>query len=452
MASSPRDDLAEQSWLPHATLIPATLDALASEDPEVAANASQLICALLSASSEPPACLEEGDAGRERCAQLVRICLGDEVGDPPNLPALEVVLQLLFRLRDMGSSSPVMDSLLSAVELDIERFFAALAAPSPLPARFARFFSADAPAFRPRSQQRCKVLLLIEEGLKSERPALITPLYELGLFSIVIDLLLMPHTCNALHMRAAAIIEWAISLSAPATTLAPQLAALVPEIRKSLLIDAQLTHRLLALVDEYAPTPSSTAAAEADAADGSSPVATKPKKVLPCCHAFVMHLGACLLGAAQREPEVRTLLEECKGWNAFIAPSGPLTTWESRCSRPLGGLAPTRGSDDSDDDEELDAATMERMLAAQAAARDASLSSGDGDNDDEDDEGAGHSSEYLQHFAHYLSNHNFLNQVHAPPPLPTAAPCSPGPQPPQLSLALAPRRLLTNRPADEPPC
>ena len=127
-----------------------------------------------------------------------------------------------------------------------------------------------------------------------------------------------------------------------------------------------------------------------------------------------MHLGACLLTASQREPEIRELLELCEGWAGFIAPGGALTVWEATQSKPLGGLAPTRGSDnDSDDDEELDAAMMERVLAAQAAAnsRDASLNDSDvGSADaDDDDEGAGHSSEYLQHFAHYLSNRNFLN-------------------------------------------
>jgi len=133
--------------------------------------------------------------------------------------------------------------------------------------------------------------------------------------------------------------------------------------------------------------------------------------VLPCCHAFVMHIGACLLSAAQNEPDVRELLEQADGWNAFISPCGALTAWEATQSKPLGGLAPSRGSDnESDDDDEIDASTMERVLAAQAAANQSGGDSVDANGDDDDDDD-GHSSEYLQHFAQYLSNRNFLNQT-----------------------------------------
>jgi len=403
-----REDLAAQSWLPHATLIPGAFDALASEDADVAANASQLLCSLIAASTEAPACLEEGEAGRERCAQLVASCLGKDVSDPPNLSALEVVLQLLTRQRESQAPSQVADSLLGAVEADIDRFFAAVAAPSPLPDRFARFFSSDeCPSYRPRGQQRCKLLLLLEECLKSERPSLTTPLVDLGLFPIVIDLLLMPHTCNALHMRTAAILEWAIFFTGPS-------AALTTTVRKALISEAQLAQRLIKLVGEYAPP---SAAKAAESAEPAAPAAAPAKgKPLPCCHSFVMHIGACLLSAAQREPEVRALLEEYDGWELFIAPGGPLTTWEQRMNKPLGGLAPTRGSDDndSDDEEELDVATMERVLAATAASQRNSDLNSTSDHDDrhqDDDDEGGHSSEYLQHFADYLSNRNFLNQT-----------------------------------------
>jgi hypothetical protein len=406
-ATTSRDELAAQSWLPHATLIPAALDALDDSNPEVSANASSLLCALLAASSEPPECLEGTDGGHERCAQLVRACLGPEVGDPPNLPALKVVLQLLGRARDSPGGSPVADSILVAIEADVERFFAAVAAPSPLPARFARFFSDETPAYRPRGQQRCEVLLLLEYCLKSERAGLTTPLLELGLFGIIVDLLVAPHTCNALHLRAAAILEWAISHTAWSS---PELATAV---RRSLLVDAKLTERLLALVDEHTPPPPP----EPPAADGgetsAAPAPTKRAKPLPCCHVFVMHIGACLLSAAQREPEFRPLLDAVPGWNRFIAPGGALTTWEALQSKPLGGTAPTRASDsDSDDDDELDATTMERVLAAQAnSLRNSDALSGDGGDGHDDDDEDGHSSEYLQHFAHYLSNRNFLNQT-----------------------------------------
>ena len=254
--ATPRDELADQSWLPHSLLIPAALDALgggtAGDTAEATANASALLCALLAASTEPPLCLEEGDAGVLRCAALVRVCLGDEVGEPPNLAALEVVLQLLTKLREAPppppgaapTTSPVLSSLLDAVEVDIERFFAALAAASPLPDRIARFLPADGAAYRPRGQQRCKLLLLLEECLKSERPALVQPLVELGLFDIVTDLLLLPHTCNALHMRASAILEWAIAVGTP---------SVAPSVHSALLKDAKLGDRLLELVYEYAP-------------------------------------------------------------------------------------------------------------------------------------------------------------------------------------------------------
>ena len=164
------------------------------------------------------------------------------------------MLQLLTKLREApppppgatATVSPVLTSLLDAIEVDIERFFAALAAPSPLPARIARFLPADGPIYRPRGQQRCKLLLLLEECLKSERPALVQPLVELGLFDIVTDLLLLPHTCNALHMRASAILEWAISVTTP---------SIAPTIHKALLSETQLAQRLLELVEEYAPEP-----------------------------------------------------------------------------------------------------------------------------------------------------------------------------------------------------
>jgi hypothetical protein len=252
------------------------------------------------------------------------------------------VLELLPRARDApGGASPVPDSLLAAVEADVERFFAAVAAPSPLPARFAGFFAdGEEPApLRPRGAQRCAVLRLLEECLRAERPALTTPLLELGLFHVVADLLLMPHTCNALHMRAASILEWAIGLP-----YGPASAA--PAVHRALLGDAQLVDRLLGLVREHAPPPPPPP----DAADAAAAARPRPKP-LPCCHAFVMHLGGCLLSAAQREPDIRPLIDACPEWNRFIAPGGPLTLWEQTQSKPLGGTAPTRGSDLDDDDD-----------------------------------------------------------------------------------------------------
>ena len=401
-SAMPRSELDAQSWLPHTALVPAALDALAHDDPEVVTNASSLLCALLAASSEPPECLESSPSGRARCAQLVRVCLG--VDDVPNLPALDVVLHLLSRHRE-SPIAPVAEALLDQVEADIDRFFAAIAAPSPLPARFSRFFANDAPAYRPRGALRCKLLLLLEECLKT-RTALVMPLVELGLFPIVLDLLLLPHSCNALHMRAAAILEWAISFSSSS-------AELVTAVRRALVADAQIATRLTVLVADYAPLPKGEGAVVGAAGKAKG-------KTLPCCHAFVMHISACLLSASQRESEMRELLEaECLQWAQFIAPGGALTSWEQQQSRPLGGNTPARASEDSDDDDEIDASTIKSVLAAQAAAAasrgDSDLDSGgvgdDQDDEELDDESGAHSSSYIQHFAQYLSSRNFVNQT-----------------------------------------
>lgn len=117
-----------------------------------------------------------------------------------------------------------------------------------------------APLARDHADCRCKLLLLIEEGFRSSRSSIVLPLLELGLFDVVrhaagkapcparglsplragsrmafdasvmiawrppsrqvLDLLLSPHTCNAIHMRTAAILECAISSP---SELAPQI-------------------------------------------------------------------------------------------------------------------------------------------------------------------------------------------------------------------------------------
>ena len=387
------------------------------------ANASAFLCAYLAATNEAPLCLEEGEGGTLRCAALVRVCLGDDIGEPPNLPAIEVLTQLLILLRNEAPGSAVLGTLLEHIEADIERFFAALAAPSPLPARIARFIPNDAFAYRPRGELRRKLLLLLEECLRSERPGLVLPLVELGLFHIAADLLLLPHTCNALHMRASAVLEWAIGVAHP---------AIAPAVHASLFTDVQLTQRLLALVSEYAPPPKGPTAAGAasapSAADGGADAAAaaglppkRTKKILPCCHVFVMHLGACLLTAAQREPSVRGLLEACEEWEPFIAPGGALTIWEAAQSRPLGGLAPTRHSDDDSDEDDDDTEAVAHHLASISGANygggGGDRSRSNDDDDDDDDEGEGQSSsEYLQHFAQYLRGQNPFNQTLPPPP------------------------------------
>ena len=234
--ATPRDDLAAQSWLPHSSLIPAALDALADKDPETVANASALLCALLTATTEPPACLEEGEAGKLRCAALVRVCLGDDVGEPPNLPALEVVLQLLTRLRESSSASPCLPALLDAVEADVDRFFASLAGVAAARADFALLAGGWPSPSSPRPAA-------LQAPPPSRRVPQVGADHPGGAFSRawhlphVTDLLLLPHTCNALHMRASAILEWAITLTTPSIT---------STVHTALFADAKVCDRMLA--------------------------------------------------------------------------------------------------------------------------------------------------------------------------------------------------------------
>ena len=134
-----------------------------------------------------------------------------------------------------------------------------------------------------------------------------------------------------------------------------------------------------------------------------------------------MHIGACLLSAAQQNPDIRPMLEFDE-WNRSIAPGGALNTREALQSQPLGGLAPSRNEEDSDEEDDLDATTMARVLAPRPprVARRRRHRRGNGDDEDDETEGQS-SSEYLQHFAQYLSNRNFLNQT-----IPASATAAPG--------------------------
>jgi len=182
------------------------------------------------------------------------------------------------------------------------------------------------------------------------------------LAQVVLDMLLLPHQCNALHMRSASIIDHVLSLGAE--RISPLLIALVQQ--------AELASRLLAVVvqDSAQATPT-----------GEEGVA--PPHLKPCCHAFAMTLAGSLLATAERQPRIAEVLEESPGWAAFTAATGPLAAWEAVQSKPLGGRAPTRQSDmdnESDDEVEFDSNDVQRALAAAQMAR-----SGD-DDDDADNE------------------------------------------------------------------
>jgi len=377
------------SWIPYSLLVPALLRNVACEDPEAAQNCAQLLCTLLAATQALPPCLHETPReGRENCKRLVASCLG-VTGHSVNMPALEVTLQLLERCREGSEAAECAacrSALLDAVAERIDNFFVALVATPKLPARILRFVGAESKAAlpRPMGQQRCKLLMLFEEAIRTEHPAICLAIEQLGFFSVVLDMLLLPHQCNALHMRSASIIDHVLSLGAE--RISPLLIALVQQ--------AELASRLLAVVvqDSAQATPT-----------GEEGVA--PPHLKPCCHAFAMTLAGSLLATAERQPRIAEVLEESPGWAAFTAATGPLAAWEAVQSKPLGGRAPTRQSDmdnESDDEVEFDSNDVQRALAAAQMAR-----SGD-DDDDADNE---RSSQYLAHFAQYLSQRNFVDDV-----------------------------------------
>eukprot|EP00908_Phaeocystis_cordata_P014003 Transcript_25111.p1 GENE.Transcript_25111~~Transcript_25111.p1 ORF type:complete len:714 (+),score=257.10 Transcript_25111:220-2361(+) len=380
------------SWIPYSMLVPALLGNVACEDAEAAQNSAQLLCTLLAATQALPPCLHETPVeGRENCKRLVASCLG-EAGTAVNMPALEVTLQLLERCREGSEAAECAacrSALLDAVAERIDNFFVALVATPTLPARILRFVGTESKAAlpRPMGQQRCKLLMLFEEAIRTEHPAICLALEQLGFFSVVLDMLLLPHQCNALHMRSASIVDHVLSLGAERTS--PLLLALVQQ--------ADLATRLLAVV-----APDGAQATPTGGEEGAAPPHLKP-----CCHAFAMTLAGSLLATAERQPRIAEVLEENAGWAAFTAASGPLAAWEAAQSKPLGGRAPTRQSDmdnESDDEVEFDSNDVQRALAAAQMAR-------SGDNDDDDDTDNDRSSQYLAHFAQYLSQRNFVDDV-----------------------------------------
>lgn len=386
------------SWLPYPLLVPALLGNVACTDPEAAQNSAQLLCNLLAATQALPPCLHEPPAeGRANCVKLVASCLGSPDdptdGSSVNLPALEVTLQLLERCRESPEAvecAACSSALLDAIAERVDGFFVALVATPKLPARIARFVGAESKAAlpRPMGQQRCKLLMLFEEALRSEHPAICLALEQLGFFSVVLDMLLLPHMCNALHMRSAAIVDHVLSCGAERAS--PLLFALVQQ--------ADLAKRLLEVVGVE------PAAAAPTGEDGPAP---QPPHLKPCCHAFAMTLCGSLLATAEKQDKIAEILSKDAAWVAFASPTGQLALWEAAQSKPLGGRAPTRQSDmdnDSDDEVEFDSSDVQRALAAAQMAR-------SGNDDDDEDEDGDRSSQYLAHFAQYLSQRNFVDDV-----------------------------------------
>ena len=253
----------------------------------------------------------------------------------------------------------------------------ALVASAPLPARITRFLPkgglADAMP-RPRAPRQCKLLLLFNEMIRAARPHFAAALRELGFYGVVIDVIVLPHHCNALQMRAAALIEDALGVTGEAAA----------ETHGALLEDAQLARRLL------------------DAQEGTD--VAGPNR--PSSYPFIMALVSALVEAQGSQPAVRDALATTRGWAEFTGTNGPLAAWQQLQTRPLGGRMPmgADADDDSDEAPDYDAADVQRAIAAQEAA---AGTPGLADGDDADRSGA----EYLQHIAEYLSQRTFVNDV-----------------------------------------
>ncbi|KAL3915877.1 MAG: hypothetical protein SGPRY_007048, partial [Prymnesium sp.] len=221
--------------LPINDLVPALLDLLPS-DAETSANAAELLCGILSAPLELPLCMSGPNVG-PRASFLIECCTGgeDNIGRPLNNGALEVLLKLLVRCRETppgpSCTAAIAETLYSSIELlfvsiaipSVRRAqhpsLASLLSPLSLPPHIARFLPQGGEAFPlGSSRQRCGVLALLQEGLLTGYEQIATALIELGLFPLVLDMLLLPHSCNMLHMRAASILgEAAGELLTPVT-------------------------------------------------------------------------------------------------------------------------------------------------------------------------------------------------------------------------------------------
>ncbi|KAL3908824.1 MAG: hypothetical protein SGPRY_009647 [Prymnesium sp.] len=221
------------SWLPHDQLAPALLSKLTddtADDAEASENAAQLLSAMVGGSSVPPCFQSE-----ESCSTLVVCARGRGLGSPPHLGAMDVLLKLL----SLARSSPgccYTEGVLRQVSRDAERFFYALVMPPPLPSRVSRFLpDGEEITFpRPWARQRCLLLALFEEVLRFEvesgeeeapfsQAACLPPipaLIEVGFFSLLLDLLLLPHSSNAVHMRVTSLIKWILAVEGARSAIA----------------------------------------------------------------------------------------------------------------------------------------------------------------------------------------------------------------------------------------
>ena len=210
----------------------------------------------------------------------------------------------------------------------------------------------------------------MQEGLLADSPPIDEALQQLGLYQVVVDLLLLPHHCNAVHMHARDILVHAIgSLEAR------------PDRQQSLLHDAELPQRLVSYGTFAAAQP-----------------------FRPSCHAFVMTVASSLRQLSAACGPAKAALVACDGWDEFAAPEGMLAEWDAlQSNSALGGGLPSRPSDlddDSDGDGDYDSQRdVERELANAIRAH-AEAAGADGDEN-----GAGQSrcsDELLQ----YLSQRN----------------------------------------------
>jgi len=380
------------SWIPHSQLVSALFDSLDSDDAEAVQNSAALIVSLLDGTAGLPTCLcEPEEEAKQRCRQLVATCLGGKltIGGSLNLPAVDVLLRVFSRCRELNLSSAARmcsSSLLDSIAEGIDCFFMGLATPAQLPQRIARFLpERDLDSLpRPQAPQRVKLLRLFEEALRFKNLPVMHALNQLGFYDVVLDLLLLPHTCNALHMVSAAIIEANFKMEGEESQLA----------LSSLLNDANLLERLIGYCSEALQAP-----------------------IRPSGYGFVASLTAVIRDRAHTDSRVAAAIAACDGWEALVSSDGALGQWDAMHSKPLGGRLPTRSSDmddDSDNDGDMSASSrdIERALAAQAAAlRERAEQSRDGDDDDDDEVDAGHSSNYLEHFAQYLSQRDFVNDM-----------------------------------------